>query len=230
MHHLNEDEAWEVSKGKVMATGLCAFLEDTYLPFNFKYVLVFSCIVGMYAHCSEFTTHGDEFSIHHIGGDLEIMLRVKVQHRLGGLDKLRELPTWDGFHSGKLDVTSDGFIERDEIDKKDVSGEGNVLVRVDNSWWDVHIVSDNWLVFGANILAFQSYNAGTVDVLGSVHVIGGYRAVKDHVILHKTFKVFVGLKTDLGVQFVSSFGIQNLAGRIPGFVFVYGFHEGDILF
>ena len=138
MHHLNEDEAWEVSKWKGTETGSCTFLEDKDFPFSFRHMLLCSCKVRMYAHCGEFTTHGDEFSIHHSGGDLEAMLGVKVQHRLGGLDNLRELPTWDGFHSGKLDVTADGCIERDAIDKKDVSGEGYVLVRVENGWWNVH--------------------------------------------------------------------------------------------
>ena len=48
-----------------------------------------------------------------------------------GLDKLRELPTWDGFHSINLDVTADDCIERDAIDKKDVSGVGDALVGVE---------------------------------------------------------------------------------------------------
>ena len=148
---------------------------------------------------------------------------------MGGLDKLRELPNLDDFHSSKLDVTADGCIERDAIDKWDVSGESDVLVGVEDGWWNVHIVSDNWLGFGAISLNCQSYNAGDVDGVGSVHVIDGYRAVKNHVVLDETFKVFVGQKTDLGVQFASSFGIRNLASRIPGFVFVHGLHEGDLI-
>ena len=230
MHHLNENEVWEVSEWKGMATGYCTFLEDTDLPFNFRHVLVCSCKLCMYAHCGEFMTHGDELSTHQSRGNIEATLGVKVQHRLGGLDKLRELLTWDGFHSDKLDVTADGCIERDAIYKKDVSGEGDVLVRVENGWWNVQIVSDNWLGFGPSSLAFQSCNDGAVDGVGSVHVIRGYRAVKNNVILDKTFKVFVGRKTDLGVQFASSSGIRNLAGRITGFVFVHGLHEGDLLF
>ena len=78
MNHLNEDEAWEVSEWKGMATGSCTLLEDTDLPFNFRHVLVCSCRVGMYDHCGEFTTHGYEFSIHQSGGDLEATLGVKV--------------------------------------------------------------------------------------------------------------------------------------------------------
>ena len=78
MHHLNEDEAWEVSKWKGTATGLCMFLEDTDVPFNFRHVLVCCCKVRMYAHCGEFTAHGNEFSIHQSGGDLEATLGVKV--------------------------------------------------------------------------------------------------------------------------------------------------------
>ena len=78
MHHLNEYEAWEVSKRKVMATGSCTFLEDKDLPFNFRHVLIFSCKVGTNAHCGKFTAHGDEFAIHKSGGDLEATLGVKV--------------------------------------------------------------------------------------------------------------------------------------------------------
>ena len=78
MHHLNEDEAWEVSKRKRMATGSCTFLEEKDLPFNFRHVLVCSCKVGMYAHCGEFSTHGDKFSIHQSGGDLEATLGVNI--------------------------------------------------------------------------------------------------------------------------------------------------------
>ena len=78
MHHLNEDEVWEVSKWKGMATGYCTFLEDTDLPFNLRHVLVCSCKVGMYAHCNEFTTYGYKLSIHLSGGDLEATLGVKV--------------------------------------------------------------------------------------------------------------------------------------------------------
>ena len=83
MHHINEDEAWEVSKWKGMAAGSCMFLEYTELPFNFRHVLVCSCKVGMYAHCGELTTHKDELSFHQSGGDLEATLGVKVQHILG---------------------------------------------------------------------------------------------------------------------------------------------------
>ena len=79
-------------------------------------------------------------------------------------------------------------------------------------------------------LAFQSCNAGAVDDVGSVRVSGGYRAVNNHIVLDETFKVFVGRKTDLGLPFASSFEIQNLASRIPRFVFVHGLHEGDFLF
>ena len=78
MHHINEDEAWEVSKRKGMATGSCAFLEETDLTFNFRDVLICSCKVGMNAYCSKFTAHGDEFAIHQSGGDLEATLGVKV--------------------------------------------------------------------------------------------------------------------------------------------------------
>ena len=126
-------------------------------------------------------------------------------------------------------MTADGCIERDAIEKKDISGEGNVLVGFKDDWWNVHIVSDNWLGFVTGSLAFQSCNVGAVDGVGSVHIIGGYRAVKNHVVLYETFKVFVRRKTDLGVQFASSFGIQNLESRIPGFVFVHGLHEGDLI-
>ena len=103
-----------------------------------------------------------------------------------GIDKLRELPTWDGFHSGKLDVTTDGCIKRYSIDKKDVSGEGDVLFGVKDGWWDVHIVNDNWIGFGASSLAFQICNDGAVYGVVYVHVIGGYRAVNNHVVLDGT--------------------------------------------
>ena len=121
-------------------------------------------------------------------------------------------------------MTTDGCIERYSIDKKDVSGQGDVLVGVKDGWWDVHIVSDNWIGFGVSSLAFQSFNDGAVYGVVCVHVIGGYRAVKNHVVLDETFKVFVGQKTDLVVQFASLFGIRNMASRIPGFVFVHGLH------
>ena len=78
MNHLNEDEAWKISKQKGMATGSCVFLEDTVLPFNFRQVLICSCKVGMNAHYDKFTAHGDEFTIHQSGGDLEVTLGVKV--------------------------------------------------------------------------------------------------------------------------------------------------------
>ena len=106
---------------------------------------------------------------------------------------------------------------------------GGDLEGVEDGWWNVHIVSDNWFGFGVSSLDFQSCNAGDVDGVGSVHVISGYREVNNHVFLDETFKVFFGRKTDLGVQFASSFGIRNLASRIPGFVFVHGLHEGYLL-
>ena len=101
-----------------METGLCKFFEDKYLPFNFRHVLVCSCKVGMYANCGEFTAYGDKFSINQSGGDLEATLGVKFYHRLCLFDEMRELPTWDGFQSCKLDVTANDCIERDVIDKK----------------------------------------------------------------------------------------------------------------
>ena len=54
--------------------------------------------------------------------------------------------------------------------------------------------------------------------------------IENHIILDKTFTVFVGRKTDLGVQVAGTLGIQNFSGRIPGLVFVKGLYEGDLLF
>jgi hypothetical protein len=200
------------SERKAVPGGTDPLLDNSDPPFGFWDMLIGTGQVDSRAswHGLDQGLERSKFTIKTDSGNTKASLEIQLMNLLVSLEDSVNLLVGQMVDSSETNVAADGEEEWNLVHEEDISCKVDFLVKVQYSLGNFDEVLSHVLRFGPGGLALQSRDVRSPNLMGSLNISQGDRAVLDLIALDDPFEVLQGWILEFGIESSSLFSTLQL--------------------